>query len=494
MFDTSLLHIVTALLFNLLVPLVPWALFLWLCFGTKRKGLLFYLLSRFVGVGVVAYFLFNLQFVWSTVWRGVYLLMIALLLLWLIIKGHFSQSVMTDYLQSLSVSIDRSALFKQRWAISRLWKFLLVGILIALWWFFINSLVFTTQFPTYADDSFGNRNKPVLNILHDGGVKMFGERDEILARWRLGYPIHIALYKAQIAQMYWWYNDMTTDLLQWYAMLFGVLFVILVTRKKTTNLLLSLLPGLLIISLPLVFIHTVESYHETLSARYAILMIWAFYTFLKEKTQYGYLALWLMVGGILAYIKNDGFVVYAPGILLPFVLLLSVGGYLKDVFFQLKKQVLFFIRWFLILLRFWLPFFALKQYYDLWSNQAAGEERGLWLSSQIHREIFDRFSWLFFQMDNYGPVLIAVIFLIVSFLLPFFRQRKGWKTLVTHSESYLLISVIAIFCLFVLVFLMTENYKFVLDQTTVNRVFSMCFLILFAFSWLLLHDNYAQKS
>jgi uncharacterized membrane protein (DUF485 family) len=79
-------------------------------------------------------------------------------------------------------------------------KVLISGMLISVIWFFVNSFVFTTHFPTYADDSFSNRNKPILNILHDGGVKLFGPREEILARGRLGYPIHIAIYKTVIAK------------------------------------------------------------------------------------------------------------------------------------------------------------------------------------------------------------------------------------------------------------------------------------------------------
>jgi hypothetical protein len=43
------------------------------------------------------------------------------------------------------------------------------------------------------------------------------------------------------------------------------------------------------------------------------------------------------------------------------------------------------------------------------------------------------------------------------------------------------LSPIIIFLILITVFLFTDNYKWVLDQTTVNRVFTMCFVILFSF-------------
>jgi len=58
------------------------------------------------------------------------------------------------------------------------------------------TLAHVSTLPSYADDTFNNRNSPVINIFHDGGVKIFGEESEILGRARLGYPIILPLYKS----------------------------------------------------------------------------------------------------------------------------------------------------------------------------------------------------------------------------------------------------------------------------------------------------------
>ncbi|MBP6256773.1 hypothetical protein KA405_03485 [Patescibacteria group bacterium] len=72
-------------------------------------------------------------------------------------------------------------------------------------------------------------------------------------------------------------------MLQRLSMFFVLSFITIVTRQKTKNILYALLPGTLIVSLPLVFIHTVESYHDLLVTLYAILVSYSVYEFLEKK-------------------------------------------------------------------------------------------------------------------------------------------------------------------------------------------------------------------
>lgn len=55
-------------------------------------------------------------------------------------------------------------------------------------------------------------------------------------------------------------------------------------------------------------------------------------------------------------------------------------------------------------------------------------------------------------------------------------KKRDMRTLL------LLLTPIIIFIIFVLVFLLTENYIFAMNQTTINRVFTMSFVILLAFT------------
>jgi hypothetical protein len=62
---------------------------------------------------------------------------------------------------------------------------------------------------------------------------------------------------------------------------------------------------------------------------------------------------------------------------------------------------------------------------------------------------------MFFLEDNYN---ITLIFIILIFL--------NYKKILETEKLFILLSSIAIFALFTAVFLTTENYKWIMDQTT----------------------------
>jgi len=95
------------------------------------------------------------------------------------------------------------------------------------------------------------------------------------------------------------------------------------------------------------------------------------------------------------------------------------------------------------------------------------------LDQTVHREIFKQFKPIFFQEDNYGVALIIVVFSLYM-LVRFLKKRQ-------YTAALLVVTPLVVFVLFTLVFLLTNNYQWVLNQTTVNRVYTMCFVILFAF-------------
>lgn len=129
------------------------------------------------------------------------MLLVGVLVVALGIKIFLKKDSLKNYLATLRIERSWTAIKDAYVASSRTEQVLtwLAGGLSLV--FLATSFVFTTHLPTYADDSFGNRHRPVINILHDGGVHMFGNEDVILARGRLGYPIHIPLYNALVADM-----------------------------------------------------------------------------------------------------------------------------------------------------------------------------------------------------------------------------------------------------------------------------------------------------
>ena len=474
MFETSFLLLIKALLCNIILPLIPGILFLWIFFGKKLQGMLLYILWRFIWTWVVAFGLFNLQFVHFGVGISEYIFLLLLLIVVFIVKIILQHVSFREYIVTLRVPSLIPSFLSSFVSLSRIQKIFAL-IIVALTFVFVGiTFVHTTHFPTYADDSFGNRNGPAYNIYYDGWVHLFGATSDILWRGRLGYPIYIPLYKATVSYFLWSYNDIYINMWQRLVLFGMLLFVFLVTFYETKNIFFSVLPWWLIVSLPLLFFHASEWYMELPCAVYALLTLWALWKFLKV-SDYSYITLALLLWFILAHIKNDWLLGYFAGIFITFLFLLLVTKQFVPVlreFFSKKSLVrssLFYA------LFFFVPFLFIKWYHHLGFNQSVSTEWWLGITSSSHPEIFSVFKPIFFDINNYNTVLIIVALVIGYFYL---YKKHDKQTL------FLVVTPLVIFTIFVLVFLLTENYIFAMNQTTINRVFTMSFLLLFAFIWL----------
>lgn len=479
MFETSFFLFLKYLLLHIFIPFIPWLLFLRIFYGNKFRWILLYLLSRFVWVWVVAFSLLNIQFIHFWVWIIEYLIILWMLLLVFVTKVFVKKQPIKDYIDTLrlkNILPKIKDLYKSLSLTEKIFTLILSGFSI---YFLCISGIFNFNLPTYADDSFWNRDKPAYNIYTDWGIELFWGEREILWRWRLWYPIHIPTYKSLISDFAWWINDIYFNTRQWLVFLFWMLFMFSVTFDKTNNIFKSILPVWLILWLPLVFFHSFEWYMELPSIIYCIICVRLFYKYLEDK-DFDYLSLWLLFWFIISYIKNDGFVVYFPGLLIALFVVLCLKKNLRITIKWLfkDKNNLFKSIWYFVY--FFIPFLLVKIIHGLWFNQAAWETSWIWLSNNIHREIFSQFPHIFFKMDNYNLVLIILLFILVLFIIK--KQRKDNKSLFLYSS-------LAIFLILIAVFLFTDNYRFVMDQTTVNRVFTTSFILLFWFSGFLLSDK-----
>lgn len=479
MFETSFLLFLKYFLLNIFIPFIPWLLFLWIFYGNKFRWMLLYLLSRFVWVWVVAFSLLNIQFIHFWLWIIEYFIILWALIVVFSLKVLLKKQSFKDYINTLKLKNISSKIKSSFKILSLTEKIFTIVLSIFSLYFLCISGIFNFNLPTYADDSFWNRDKPAYNIYTDWWIKLFWDDSEILWRWRLWYPIHISAYKALISNFAWWVNDIYFNTWQRLVFLFWLLFIFSITFDKTKNIFKSILPIWLILSLPLVFFHSFEWYMELPSIVYCIICVRLFYEYLEDK-DFDYLSLWLLFWFVISYIKNDGFVVYFPGLLIALFVVLCFKKNLRITIkwlFQ-DKNNLFKSIWYFVY--FFIPFLFVKLIHWLWFNQAAWEASWIWLSSNIHREIFSQFPNIFFKMDNYNLVLIILLFILVFFIIR--KQRKDSKSLFLHSS-------LAIFLILIAVFLFTDNYRFVMDQTTVNRVFTTSFILILAFSWFLLNDE-----
>jgi hypothetical protein len=287
-------------------------------FPKLLKGISLWLVAWVLGIAVVIFPLFNLQFMVQTLGRGYYIGLLVLLVLIRLLMLCYRKESIKQSLRHLKV--DGSQL-KEVWKNLKEQK---RGSQLFFWIAFAVIVVFTViagvdsfSFPTFADDAFGNWNAPALHIFSDGGVKMFGEMNEILGRGRLGYPIHIPLYKAQIATMMGGRYEMGVNVLNFLLFVVLIKLSFLWTWEKTKKAVISILPSLLIVGLPLVFFHITDSYMEFPSAVFSILTVRFLYRYLAERER-GNIVLALIFGALLAFTKNDGLVVYLSSIVLVF--------------------------------------------------------------------------------------------------------------------------------------------------------------------------------
>jgi len=477
MFEVWFTLLLQNLFINLFIPIFTWILFLWILFGYKIKGFLLYIISFFAWIWIISAFLFNLQFIYFWVWISEYFLLNILLLIILLIKIHIKKQKLLSYVEALKICFNFTAIKDSYLKLSLSRKIISILSLIFVLWFSIISFIFNTNFPTYADDSFGNWHTAVINIYNDGWIKLTWDKTEILWKGRFWYPIYIPTYKALISNFNWWVNDIYINLVQYLWFVFFLLFLFYITFNKTRNIFLSIIPLVLICWLPLIFFHSVEWYMELFSAIYSTITIYFIYKFL-EKNDYEYLTIGLLFWFFLVNIKNEWLVVYLSWIIFSFFTILIMKKNLFKFFkwFSDNKSILFKIIWLFSFIS--LPFFILRLVYWIWLNPVQSENS--WIS--IHTEIFNYFSAIFIWEDNFNLSLIFIIIFTIIFIIRYFRNNKIDNLLFPY------LSFIYIFAIFTLVFLVTDNYKWVLNQTTVNRVFTMSFVILFSFSWFFINE------
>lgn len=477
MFSTSIGLLLCYLIAYIFVPLIPGIISVHLIAWTHLRGRIFYFVSWFVGVGVVGYGLFLSQFVRFGVDRAAYIWLILLLLIALIIRMRCQKWTWKQLCQTWKIELPFNDI-RADWAgRSTLSKTIVVLLSLFVCAFIVTTFVFVAHFPSYADDAFGNWHLPVINILYDGGIKIFGQATEILGRARLGYPIMIPTFQAFITHIAGGYNDIYINLFPWLSVVFFLGLIKTYIFTHTKSLLHALLWPALVISLPLIFMHTTQGYMDLLSALYTVLAIIFFYQWIGEEGKTSDLLIGATFLSILSYVKNDGFVVYMMWVLIAlalyFIMYRKVAAEKLKIFTRSSTWIALII----IVLFFIAPFTFIKSYYHLGFNQAAGANAGLGLASLIHWEIFPVLWKTIYAMNNFS----LAPFLMVGVILHMLVEHKK----VLRQKWFLLLAPVVILCIFLAVFLFTENYKFVLDQTTSNRVLTMVLVIFFSYVALL---------
>jgi len=484
MFETSFLLLLKYLVLNILIPFFPWLFFMWIFYGDKFRWLILYLLSWFVWVWVVAFSLLNIQFVHFWIWIFEYFVILWLLLFIFLWKLLFKKQKIWSYLQTLKIKNMISFIKKSFLGLTVTEKIFAVIISIYSLYFVFISWIASFSLPTYWIDAFWNRNDSAYNIYMDWWINLFWDESEILWRWRVWYPIQIWAYKALISKFVWWLNDIYFNMWQYLVFLFGLLFIFCITFEKTKDFFKSVLPIWLIISLPLVFFHSYEWYMDLPLIIYCVISAWLFYQYLESR-DFDYLSLWFLFWFIASNIKNDWFVVFFPWLLLALFVVLclnknlkfTIKWFLKDNL-NLWKSVWYFIY-------FLLPFLIVRLVGWLWFNQAGYVKSWIWFDDVIHWGMFRYFETIFLRMDNYNLILIMLFLVVLSIF------TKRWRN---SNDKLFILAWLVMFLILIAVFLFTVDYRYFENQTTVNRVFTMCFIMVLAFAGFIFDGKFMKKS
>lgn len=202
---------------------------------------------------------------------------------------------------------------------------------------------------------------------------MFGEQEQVLGRGTTGYPIHVAIYKASIAKIAGGYSDIYTDLFQRFALALCMLFLCVITRHHTKNIFYALLPAAVLTTLPLLFIHTVESYHDLPVTIYAVIAAWLLYKFLTTREMH-FLILSILVSFIMSYIKIEGLIIYAGALVISLILyLLYDKAVCKEILKTLRGSWLRLRDSAILFLLFFLPFQIVRMSHGLGFNPSSIE-------------------------------------------------------------------------------------------------------------------------
>lgn len=479
MLDVSLLLLFKSIIINIFIPLISWILFLWIFFWERFSWFQLYIYSWFLWIWIISFSLFNLQFFYYWIWIKEVIWLIILLLIIFLSKIFFLKQNLTEYFNLFKTKFNLIELKKSFYFISKTQKIFSVLVLFFISWFIILSFLYNTNFPSYADDSFWNWNAASINIYNDWWIKFFGDKSEILWRWRLGYPIFFPIYKSVFSSFLWVWSDIYSKLFQWMIFFFWIIFISYFSFQKTKNVFYSFLPVVLIIWLPLTFFHSVESYMEMSSTIYSIITIYLFYEFILNR-DYEIFSLWLLFGLILANIKNEWLIVYLSWIIISLILYLLITKTFKLAISGLIRNKTIFIKNIFFILYFFIPFLLVRFINNLSFNPVWTKATEIGISNSIHTEILPVLPSIFFWMDNYNIILIW-LWILIFLIIKNFKVKE-------FNKIWPAIPWFMIFIIFFLVFLLTDNYKFVLDQTTVNRVFTTSFVIICAFYSIILYN------
>lgn len=323
--------------------------------------------------------------------------------------------------------------------------FFIIPIVILILFKAFFSLFQSVNVPSYFDDEKGNWNIKSKVIYEEKTINtQSGSESYVGWGGHREYPLQFILYKSYVADFMGEWNDSYINIITWIVFNLTILLVVFSFSDRVF----ASIIAYLMYSLPLVVWHSWVAYYDLIYACFYLLSLFFFVRYTKTSDR-----VYLYIIGILLYsvifTKNEGMMLVAPS------LLAGIGFYMYQ---QKKMKELFYIG---IPVLFIIPHMIFRAVHHLSFNPHSGDA-----SYEFHSDSLGLYFTYFTQWGSYN---------IFWYILPLVLLFCG-RNLFEKKYLPLTISLSVLALIIFLVFSFTNNYQFLLSQTTINRTL-LCFMI-----------------
>jgi 4-amino-4-deoxy-L-arabinose transferase-like glycosyltransferase len=236
----------------------------------------------------------------------------------------------------------------------------------------------------------------------------------------------------------------------YFLCIIGLVFFAVKREASTTT---ALLVAFFLSTVPLLTYHSYEAYADLPLSYYALCAAIYFQRYMtmieiNKSNDNGYLLLTGTALAIGSWTKGEG-------------ILFTVAFSFAVLFYHVRKRSTLQGSW-INLVHYCIPIFimAIPWYLFVFSNNiSTGRGHENFLATSLHFEVLSVFVEQIIFSANFNVIFI--------FLLPLLLF--GWKPIIQSDLKYLMLPLFAVIVFFIVIYLTTDNYIFVVERTAIDR-------------------------
>lgn len=327
-------------------------------------------------------------------------------------------------------------------------------LLIAVW--VLLKLLFViyegTVWPVFAWDSLENWSSAAKFFFYAKGLLLDRGNEHFFGqgyRTFLNYPLNIPLMQVWISVCL---GDVHEVYMKYWSVFYfiGVVALVYFAVRRESSGVIAILAALFLSSVPLLTYHAIDAYADLPLGYYSLATAVCFRMYMYKKREpgdnnYGFLVLAGAFAALCLWTKIEGILfslAFSATLLLYLLPKRSPGGiFLKSISFYSAPIIIIGVTW----------------YAFLYFNGIAG--RGTSTAAGLHFEVVPVILQQAILSANFN-----IIFMFFSVIVVL-----GIRIIVSSDLKYLLIPLPAVMLMYFLIYTTTDNYKFVMNLTALNR-------------------------